>query len=348
MSTVTSLVVVQADAAYAGGLGTVGAGVTLTMLTPLAGVTVQALTASLVGTNAETNSALLTRCQNKLGSISPNGAPGAYVYVSESVPVFGSTLSTGPFTAPTALNPYGVVSAITRASSILTVGSGIVNLYVANAAGAPFGVAQGPITNITNTIPAIVTVPGGHGIPSGGQAFAIISGAQGSTGANNSIASIPSWIVAYSTSTTLQLNNTVALGVYTGGGNIEAGDLGMVDAAVQTQCVPNGQTAITNAAANVSVNVSASVYIATSAGLTAVTATTNISNAVANYFATVPIGGVTAEASGIIPWTEILVVIANANVSTKSVVMVSPVADVSIAFNQVPVLGTLSINIVFT
>ena len=40
-STVTSLVVVNADAAYPGSIGTVGQGVTLTMLTPLAGVTVQ-------------------------------------------------------------------------------------------------------------------------------------------------------------------------------------------------------------------------------------------------------------------------------------------------------------------
>ena len=49
----------------------------------------------MVGSNAETNAALLTRCQNKLGAISPNGASQAYVYVVDSLPVFGSVLATG-------------------------------------------------------------------------------------------------------------------------------------------------------------------------------------------------------------------------------------------------------------
>lgn len=347
-STATSVVVVQADAAYIGAAGTVGSGTTLTLLTPLAGVTVQPLTASLVGSNAETNAALLARCQNKLGSLSPNGASQAYVYIVDSLPVFGSVLPTGLlFTAPSSSNPYGVVSTITRATTSLVIGSGIINVYVANAAGAPFGVAEGPISGITNAVPAIVTVPGGHGLGVGQQAFSIISGVQGATGANNNVASTPAWVASYSTATTLQLNNIVAPGAYVSGGSIEVGDLGMADAAIQAQTVPNGQTAIVSAASNVSVNVTATVYIPAAAGVSAATATSNISAALSTYFSTVPIGGVTAEAAGIVPWTELIVVIANANPSTKSVVMGTPTSDVAIAFNQVPVLGSLILTVTF-
>jgi hypothetical protein len=117
----------------AGAAQTSGSGVVLTMVTPLAGVSVNALAASLVGTDAESNQALLVRCTDKLGSLSPNGAKGAYAYVAKT--------TTTPSGAP-----------ITRVAVLVNMATGAVQVILANAAGAPAG---GDVSAINTAIQAV-------------------------------------------------------------------------------------------------------------------------------------------------------------------------------------------------
>lgn len=121
--------VVQFQADKTGQFSTSGIGVTLVLTTPLAGVTCLALTTSLVGSDAESNAALLLRDQNKLGSLGNAGPSQVYDYVARSIPQ-GS---------PSASPPYAVSAPITRTAVWLDVFSGDLNVYVANAAGAPGG-----------------------------------------------------------------------------------------------------------------------------------------------------------------------------------------------------------------
>jgi len=133
----TSTVNVQADVAGSG--STTGAGVTLSITTPLNGVTVSPLADALVGSDEESNAALLQRGQYKRATLCPisatdqpspvpGGARGAYEYVAMTIPQAGSA---------SAVPPYAVTSPITRATSQLNTGSGIVTVYIANASGAP-------------------------------------------------------------------------------------------------------------------------------------------------------------------------------------------------------------------
>lgn len=151
---------VQADAAWGGTTGTTGAGVTLAMLTPLPGVSPLAQVSSLVGANAESNSALLTRGQAKLGTLSaiqqiptttpppaaPGGAAIAYGFVATSIPQAASA---------SAVYPYTVTAPITRTSQI-PIGTTPV-LYIANALGAP---SSGDVAAVNAAIQALVVPQG--------------------------------------------------------------------------------------------------------------------------------------------------------------------------------------------
>jgi hypothetical protein len=128
----TSPIDIQADAAFAGSKGTAAVGITLIMLTPLPGVSPTVLSQSIIGADAESNSALLVRDQAKLGSLSPNGAAQAYNFVATSIPIPALQA-----TAPVPFNHYSVTSPITRVATTQT--NGVVGVYVANAAGAPSG-----------------------------------------------------------------------------------------------------------------------------------------------------------------------------------------------------------------
>jgi hypothetical protein len=141
----TGVIQVQAD--VAGTAATTASGVTLTLLTPLIGVTIFPLgttaggtpTGSLVGAGAETNQQLLLRGQNKLATVAPiqftdqpgpvvGVASGLFGYVATSIPA-GASSNAAP--------PYTVSSPITRVSRAPVLGTGYATVYIANAAGAP-------------------------------------------------------------------------------------------------------------------------------------------------------------------------------------------------------------------
>lgn len=125
VASTTTLVACVADAAYSGTAGTAAIGALLGLSTPIPGVTLAPLGASMVGQDAETNAALLSRDLAKLGAIAPNGAPGAIVYVATTPSIIAQY--------PDLANP---LSPITRAQQILTTSTGTVTVYVANASGA--------------------------------------------------------------------------------------------------------------------------------------------------------------------------------------------------------------------
>jgi hypothetical protein len=341
----STTIAIVADAAFPGATGNVSPGIVLVMVTPLVGVTVSPLAAGIVGSSQEPNSALLLRGQNKLGSLSPNGAPGAYAYVATSLPL----LSSLPGGLPSVTTPYAVAATITRAQAVLNVGSGVVNVYVANAAGGAPGCAQNPVTGVTNTTNPTITTQNAHGLASG--QFAIVTGVSGATGVNNNVNSNPAWQVTVINGSQFSIVLGTAPGAYTSGGAVDGGDLGMVDAAIQAQTVPNGQLATSIAATNASVNLGGTVYIAGTAGLTSAQALTNIASAVQAWLATVPIGGVNAEFSGIVSFSELLYQVMGANAGTRSAVLtpIGALADGSLqlAAPQVPVLGSNALTVAF-
>jgi hypothetical protein len=253
-------IAVQADQAWGGAIGTSGAGVALTLITPLPGVTVSPLVNSLVGQDAETNPNLFTRLTQKLGTLSvlgkianpappnPGGANQAYAFLAKSIPQ-------GSVASPT--YPFAVVTPITRVT-VIAAGGGVI-VYVANAAGQP-----------------------------------------------------------------------------------PPSDTAAVSAALQLLATPQGVTATVYAASNAPLNLSYRVYVTASGNLSTAQITTNISSALAQYLATVPIGGHNTSAPNIVPRSDIIATILDANPGTLDVQITAPSGgDFTLLPQQVPVVGTL-------
>jgi len=255
-----SNVVVQADQAFGGTAGTSGAGVRLTLLTPLPGVTVNPLITSLVGQNAESNGAALTRAQSKLGTLSalgqlagttppvaPGGANQSYDFVLRSIPTASVASATWPF---------AVVTPITRVSMVNSLGA--VFPFVANAAGP-----------------------------------------------------------------------------------LPSGDLLAAQAAVAFLCAPQAIFAQVQNAIPSPIDVSYTVYVRASGMVPDLTITTNIADALSQYFATVPIGGISTSSPNIVPIAEIENVIFDANPGiTIDLKMNDPTTDVFVGVGNVPQLGS--------
>ena len=245
---------IQADAAWLGSIGTTGAGVTLVMTTPLNGVSVSSLVVSLVGSDAESNAAYLTRCQGKIANISPNGPSQAYSYLVGTIPQ--GTPSTVP--------PYAVSSPLTRVTTSTAPGTGYVIVTCADAAGVP-----------------------------------------------------------------------------------PAGDVAVANAVVQAQATPLGVLSQVQGATPITATIGYVVLVKTSSGLTVAQIVTNINDALANMFATFPIGGYNAGIPGLanyIPLALVSDTIINANQGTLDCLVsingainnlaISPINVVVLAFGS--------------
>jgi phage-related baseplate assembly protein len=97
--------------------------------TPLAGVTVTNA-AALVGLDEESDAVLKSRCEAKLGSLSPNGPWDAYAFIAKS-----------------SKRSDGTTIGVTR-TRVVPDGYGNVELYVATATGAVSGIASDPTTDL--------------------------------------------------------------------------------------------------------------------------------------------------------------------------------------------------------
>lgn len=117
-TTPVALISQAAGAAYTSGPGTI-----TNLVKPLTDVTCTN-TASLVGADAESNSALLVRDQAKLGALSPNGPSQAYYFVATSILDAAQPFYNAALTEP--ITRVLVVSTPARTAT-----------YLANAAGPP-------------------------------------------------------------------------------------------------------------------------------------------------------------------------------------------------------------------
>ncbi len=290
------------------------------------------------GNPYESNVALAARCRAKLGALSLNGPKGAYDY-------FARTSST---ILAAQIPPKTLTSAITRESDVSI--SGNVAVVVANANGPVGGVTNLAITGATNASPIVLTVGSTSGITTG--MTGIVSGVQGNAAANGYFS------LTFVDGTHVSLDGTTGSGAYTSGGNLEAGDLGLVDSVIQAYAVPNGVTATTQSATALNVTITATVYvpIAFVADYGSITTTNKGAVAVTNYVASIPIGGITGldgSTSGIIPYSKLIEILLTSGttggreytLSVSNLLVNGAAADLSMTSVQVAVPVSVSIAV---
>jgi hypothetical protein len=268
-------VTVVADAGFSGSAGNAATGTILTLVTPLTVVTIGALTQSLVGSPLETKQALLQRSLNMLGTLSvqlsqvqqgttpvppnPSAPATAYDYVATSIPTQTSGLSSLTW-------PYYVVSKITKSQTVGDTVTGVVNVYLANAAGVP-----------------------------------------------------------------------------------AAGDVAVINAAIQALVVGQCITAVVQAAGAITIPITYTIYYRRSSGYTATQAEATILAALTAYFSAFPIGGITTTSVGIMPFAEVEDVIYDALPGAVDLTLTvnGGTGNVLIGSGNVAVLGVVTPSVVF-
>ena len=259
------------------GPGTSGAGTITNAITAIPGVSVTNLGA-LVGTAAESNVALAARCRLSMAARSPNGSSAAYQYFALS-----AYLLANPSATAIAAGALQLISQpITKVLVKLNTSTGVVQTAVRNADGSVDGVTDLPISGATNASPIVVTVPTFTSQQLASGYTVTISGVQGNVAANGT------WTISVLSPTTFALNGSTGDGAYIGGGTVEGGDLGELDAFLQVQCVPGSVSEQTISAATTVVSSQATVYVTASYAPQVAAA---ISTALATYAENFPIGG---------------------------------------------------------
>lgn len=266
---------VVADAGFSGSAGNAATGTTLQLVTPLTGVTINALTQPLVGAPLETNQALLLRSVNMLGTLSvqfsqvqqgvtpvppnPSAPVTAYDYVATSIPTQASGAASSAW-------PYYVTAKVTKSQTVGNTSNGQVQQYLANAAGAP-----------------------------------------------------------------------------------TAGDVAVVNAAVQALSVGQCITCVVQAAGTITIAITYTIYYRRSSGYTAAQAEATILAALTAYFAAFPIGGVNTTANGIMPFSEVEDVIYDALPGAIDLALTvrGGTTNVVIGTGNVAVLGVVTPSVVF-
>lgn len=142
-------------------------------------------------------------------------------------------------------------------------------------------------------------------------------------------------------------NVTVYVATPSGGvtGTPTSGDLGVVNAAIQTRAAPLAVTAsVVSAAPNV-VDITYELWMYGTAGLTLADLEAKIAGALAAFFSVSPIGGDVADTLPGKVWRSGLeTVIGNAAGSAFRVIVSLPVADVPIVAGEVPTLGLVNVT----
>lgn len=136
---------------------------------------------------------------------------------------------------------------------------------------------------------------------------------------------------------------TVTVTVASPSGVPASQDVTDVNAAIQATVVPLGVTATVAAAVANTIAVTYTAYVANDAPETNAEIQAAIATALANYFKTVPIGGLQKVfgGQGKVWIDELSARISEASSATFTVDVTVPAADVNIATNEVPVLGTI-------
>ena len=226
---------------------------------------------SLFGAAFESNAALAARCRAKIQSLSPGGPSGAYDYFARSA--YAILLAQTP--------PVQMSAPITRVLVQPSTLTGQVNVICASDAGDVPGIVELAITGATTATPIVLTTASAHGLGPG--AYVIVTGVLGNTNANGT------FIASAASGSSITLAGSVGNGTYLGGGSVDGGDLGAVDSVIQANAVPDSVTEITQSASGFSVVVVANVTVP-QAQVASYLANAQV--ALALYFRSVPIGGV--------------------------------------------------------
>jgi hypothetical protein len=200
------------------------------------------------GSNWESNVVLAARTRLSLAAASPNGPAQAYEYFAETAQQILAGLSpSNPI--PPSLSVYLFTNGSVQATVYAPVATGIVTIVVASAtptssvlgANVTPGCAQLAIAGISNASPCVITCGGSHGLlPSGPNTAILSNGILGTLG----VAGTWPATVLSPTTFSIPFDSTLA-GAWTGGGTVEGGDLGEIDALIQASCTPDGDVSIT-------------------------------------------------------------------------------------------------------
>jgi hypothetical protein len=229
--------------------------------------------------NYESNVDYAARCRLKLASASPDGPSQAYEYFALSAFVL-----LADETPPIALTNGPIASANAFGSPQ----TGEVNVVVASTSPASVVLGQAitpgcvalDVTAATFATPIVITSAAPHGLLTGN--IATIQGVLGNVTANGT------WSITKITGSTFSLDNSAGVATYTGGGQINGGDLGQVDRIIQANCVDDNAIAITSSALALPISISAVVTVPAAFRAVYMAA---LSNAFTQFLKIQPIGG---------------------------------------------------------
>ena len=259
------------------------------------------------GSNWESNKALADRCLLSLAARSPNGASEAYEYFAETaVQLLAAqtppyVLTNGPVTAQAFGNPLTGIETVAVAS--------INPASIVSGANVTPGVAQLPISAVTNANPCVVTCTGPTSLGPGQTMAVTIDGTLGIVGVNGAF--VGTYVSANAFSIPI---NTTSSGAYTGGGQVDGGDLGAIDALIQANVVPDNTTAITVSAQAFPVNIIATVVVPqANVAAYSLAVRQQLQTQVSSY----PVGGdANSVPANSVPWDDILSALEEAGVVT--------------------------------
>lgn len=335
---------IQADAP--GTASSSGPGLITQLVTPIAGAACSN-SAALVGTNIETNAGYFSRCVTKLGSLSPSGPAAAYDFAVQTLTLVDPN---GILPAP----PYPLSNGpITRSYTHANPSTGVVTTVCGNATGAVPG-AVAPITAVTFVSGTTwqITCSAPHGLAAGSSFVA--TGIVGASGLNYAGTASTVWSVSYVVDIfNIQVNvGSITVGTYTSGGTLYAGDLGLCNFVVQADVVGQGISSTVQSIQTVPITPVCAAYYKKASGLLPGAIQAKVSTALINYFASVPVGGVSDSTpdDSVCPYSGIIGAIMGADPSITSVVFSSingaTPGDISMLVSLqpvgVPVLGNLA------
>lgn len=194
------------------------------------------------GSNWESNAALVNRTRLYLAAVSPNGPSQAYQFFAETAgAILAGTYE--PIPLPTGQAPYYLTNGSVAATVYSNVATGIVTTVVASStpasetigANVTPGVAQLLVSGVTNANPCVVTCGASTSLAPGQSMSVIITGVLGTAGVNGTF--LATYVAGNQFSIPI---DTTLSGAYTGGGSVEGGDLGEIDALIQEYVVPDG------------------------------------------------------------------------------------------------------------
>jgi hypothetical protein len=250
---------------------------------------------TFAGTPWQSNASLAAMCRAKLGTISPNGPPGAFQFFTlQAQNILAGAGGGLPFVANNVIyaSPFPTYfsldgGAITRVIVGQGLGAGTVGVVVANAAGTVAGPWNLNITGASATAPIQITTASAHTLQTGD--YAQVNGVLGLTGANGRFQ------ITKIDGTHFSLNGSTGAGVYTAAtGKVIGGDIYAIMSVLQMYCTPNAVTVTVASALTVDATPTATVYVPAAKVADYIT---KMNAALGAYILSFPVGGLNVDNS---------------------------------------------------